>query len=66
MALPMMLPTLIGPCTIDCEHSCDVPSGVRLGEVPPSRHQWNDVLVCPNCGRQFLCYPPTPSVTGHA
>jgi hypothetical protein len=56
---------LVGPCKIDCEEGCDVPSGVRLGEVPPSRHQWSDVIVCPNCRRQFLVYPPTAHVTGH-
>jgi hypothetical protein len=41
---------------IPCELSCDVPEGVILAPVPPSRHAWSDVLVCPNegCGRTFL------------
>lgn len=56
-------PIYVGPTTIDCDEKCVVPPGERLGEVPPSRHKWNDVLVCPYCGRQFLRYPPSTETT---
>jgi hypothetical protein len=30
--------------------------GAQIRDVPPSRHAWSDVIVCPNdgCERQFL------------
>ena len=42
--------------TIDCRLRCDVPSGTELHEVPTPRHDWGDVIVCPNedCGKAFL------------
>lgn len=40
----------------DCPMHCLIPDeGVK--EVPPSRHRWSDILVCPFtdvCDRQFL------------
>lgn len=48
----------VGPCRIDCEQGCEVPSGRTLTLVPAPRHQWSDVLVCPHgCGRAFLIVP---------
>lgn len=47
-----------GPTKVLCPLRCDVPSGVRLTIVPPSRHNWGDVIRCPNeradCVRTFL------------
>jgi len=40
----------VGPCVIDCPENCEVPEGLTLVEVPMPRHQWSDVLVCPNEG----------------
>lgn len=42
--------------TLDCPFSCEVPVGVELHMVPPPRHDWSDVIHCPNedCGRHFL------------
>jgi hypothetical protein len=46
---------------VGCPLSCELPEGVT--EVPPPRHDWNDILRCPNgteeglnapCGRAFL------------
>lgn len=44
------------PARINCELQCEVPAGVTMAEVPPPRHDWGDVLFCPNgdCGRCFL------------
>lgn len=41
---------------IDCEQKCPIPDGVQLRETPPSRHDWSDVVRCPNggCERTFL------------
>lgn len=48
---------------IDCPLECPVPEGVELTEVPAPRHDWGDVVVCPNgtgegleapCGRAFM------------
>ena len=48
--------TLVGPTTIDCPMHCEVPEGVQMDETPPPRHDWGDMLHCPNegCGRHFL------------
>jgi hypothetical protein len=42
--------------TIKCEQQCEIPEGVVLVETPPSRHDWSDVVRCPNegCERTFL------------
>jgi hypothetical protein len=47
---------IMGPAKLPCEQRCDVPEGVTLVFVPPPRHNWPDVLVCPNegCGRAWL------------
>lgn len=41
---------VIGPAVLPCPLKCDVPEGVTLAEVPPSRHDWSDVIRCPNEG----------------
>lgn len=56
--------TYTGPCKMECPMNCDVPDGVKLAEVPRPRHQWGDVLACPNgkeveCERAFLVVPKT-------
>jgi hypothetical protein len=30
--------------------------GLKLTDMPPSRHAWSDIVRCPNdgCGREFL------------
>lgn len=30
--------------------------GMKLAEMPPSRHDWGDIIRCPNdgCGREFM------------
>lgn len=47
-----------GPCQIDCPLQCDVPENVTLTEMPPSRHNWSDIVRCPNVecdhAREFL------------
>lgn len=47
-----------GPCEIDCAHSCHVPEGATLVEVPRPRHNWSDIIHCPHggdgCERSFL------------
>lgn len=45
-----------GPTTIECPLKCEVPEGVIIGMVPQPRHNWSDVVHCPNddCGRHFL------------
>jgi hypothetical protein len=48
---------VVGPGSLPCEQSCDVPPGVTMVEVPVPRHAWTDVLVCPNCGRAWLITP---------
>jgi hypothetical protein len=47
---------IVGPARLLCEQQCEVPPGVRLAPVPTPRHNWGDVLVCPNegCGRAWL------------
>lgn len=45
---------ITGPEKLPCDQQCEVPEGVRLAEVPPPRHHWNDVIVCPDCGRAWL------------
>jgi len=51
-----MSPEYVGPTKIVCPLACDVPAGVKMSMVPPPRHNWADVLHCPNedCGRHFL------------
>ncbi len=46
---------------VDCAEACTVPAGIVLTEVPRPRHDWGDVVVCPNsndageeCGRAFM------------
>jgi hypothetical protein len=41
---------------IDCAQQCDIPDGVTMREMPPSRHAWSDIVRCPNddCGRTFM------------
>ena len=46
---------------IDCAEKCEIPEGVPLVRVTPTRHAWSDVLRCPVCGDCFLRLPPTPS-----
>jgi len=50
---------IAGPALLPCEQQCTVPAGTRLVEVPVPRHNWGDVLVCPNegCGRAWLVVP---------
>lgn len=49
-----------GPCEIECEEKCEVPPGAVLSLVPVPRHDWGDVLVCPNdgCERAFMVITP--------
>ena len=51
---------IVGPARLPCEQQCEVPPGKRLVGVPTPRHNWRDVLVCPNegCGRAWLVLPP--------
>jgi hypothetical protein len=44
---------------LDCAERCQVPAGVTLKDMPPSRHAWSDIVRCPNdgCGREFLVVP---------
>lgn len=48
----------------DCIEKCIFPKDAVLKEVPVPRHNWGDVLVCPNdgCGKAFLVVkaPPRP------
>ncbi|MGW3321102.1 hypothetical protein [Streptomyces virginiae] len=41
---------------IDCPQQCEIPEGADLREVPRPRHNWNDVINCPNdgCEKSFL------------
>lgn len=48
---------------ISCPLKCEVPDEVELSEVPAPRHNWGDVVTCPNgeaegldapCGRAFM------------
>jgi hypothetical protein len=50
---------IVGPARLPCIQQCEVPPGKRLAEVPVPRHNWTDVLVCPNegCGRAWLVVP---------
>ncbi|MEU0393844.1 hypothetical protein ABZ208_13875 [Streptomyces sp. NPDC006208] len=51
-----------GLARINCAERCEIPEGVQLAEVPRPRHDWGDVVHCPNdgCGRSFLVTPATP------
>ena len=49
--------------TVNCPLACEIPEGLELAQVPEPRHDWGDVLRCPNgaeeglefpCGRAFL------------
>lgn len=46
---------------IQCSLECDIPEGVTLTEVPAPRHDWTDVIRCPNieegCERVFMISP---------
>lgn len=44
---------------IDCAEQCEIPPGITITEVPPSRHAWADVFRCPNdgCEKTFLARP---------
>lgn len=48
--------TYTGPCQMDCPQECAVPEGFKLSVVPTPRHDWGDVMHCPNdgCGRSLL------------
>jgi hypothetical protein len=52
--------------TVDCDQKCEIPKGVTLKEVPRPRHDWGDVVACPNegCERAFLVVKEGPS-NGH-
>lgn len=39
---------------LPCENACFVPDGKRAAEVSPARFKWDDVFICPDCGRVFL------------
>lgn len=45
-----------GPGKLPCPDQCDVPPGTMIAEVPMPRHNWTDVIICPNegCGRAWL------------
>jgi hypothetical protein len=46
----------VGPCKLPCPQRCDVPDGVTVALVPPTRHKWSDCFNCPNegCGQAVL------------
>lgn len=49
--------TYVGPAEIDCPERCIVPEGYIITEMPPSRHAWADVALCPNadvCDRTLM------------
>jgi hypothetical protein len=48
------IPPLTG--RIDCDQRCEIPDGVTLLEMPPTRHAWSDIVRCPieGCGRFFM------------
>ena len=55
----------VGPTTMDCPQRCEVPAGAKLAIVPEPRHNWGDVVRCPNdgCGQCFLVLKAgTPAV----
>ena len=47
-----------------CEKGCIEPKGYSMVEVPASRHDWDDILRCPNigCERTFLVLERRPVV----
>jgi hypothetical protein len=47
---------IIGPCTLECPESCEIPEGMVLMGVPRPRHNWGDVVNCSNdgCERSFM------------
>ena len=54
----------VGPTTIRCPEQCEVPAGYSLSMVPVPRHNWGDVVVCPQdgCERAWLIVGrPEPS-----
>ena len=52
----MICDRYVGPCKIACPEECTVPEGAEIAMVPVPRHNWSDVVVCPNgeCERAFL------------
>lgn len=54
---------MVDPLTkeIDCAEKCVIPDGVTLHETPPPRHNWSDMVGCPNegCEQWFLVTQPT-------
>lgn len=52
---------LVGHCKIPCgqfDGGCNVDAGTVLIPIPRPRHNWGDVIVCPNdgCDRAFLVW----------
>ncbi|MFG1794218.1 hypothetical protein [Nocardia sp. NPDC049149] len=41
---------------IGCAEKCEIPDGVQLRDMPPTRHAWSDIVRCPNegCERFFM------------
>lgn len=41
---------------IDCAQRCEIPAGIAMREMPPTRHAWGDIKRCPNddCGKFFM------------
>ena len=50
----------IGPCTIKCDESCEVPAGMEFTETPRPRHAWRDIIYCPYCPRSFIVAKTVP------
>lgn len=52
----MSLNTYVGPAEVKCPLRCWIPEGCTATEVPRPRHDWADVIVCPNhIGRDGRC-----------
>ena len=49
---------------IDCPLRCQIPDDWNLTQVPRPRHNWDDVIICPNtedcCNAAFLVTPVKP------
>ncbi|MEU7323346.1 hypothetical protein ABZ682_22765 [Streptomyces griseoviridis] len=50
------------PRRLDRAEKYEIPEGASLTEVPRPRHDWGDVVHCPNdgCGQPFLATPTEP------
>lgn len=48
---------------IDCPQQCVIPEGAEVQEVPRPRHDWQDVVHCPNegCSKSFLVIKAQPT-----